>query len=406
VAIRFISVRANLVALCMGLFVHAAWAIDPIKIGATVAQSPPGASSQQVRDGLEIALKIINDAGGALGRPFELVFKDTSPDNAGATVETLITQDKVTAIVGEHHSASALAGLEVAHRYKIPYITGARSRAIGEKLYPEFFNPGMSNLQIAAAIAEAMKALGAKRVVAFTENSDTGIEFANLLAHQLNRQEVGIQYAFEPLDPAAKDFASVLEPHKGNPPDAIVQIVRPPAAYVLVDQLHQQGIAPTAKTWLYEASSLIEDPAFWQNAKADVRGMLVFGQYHPKMTLPDLGRKVADAYTAKTKKEAGGMVLQAADSLLMVAEAIRSGGSSEPEAITKALETLKWTGTRGKITFSAEKEDDKYHQWLDVPFVTFQITAAKQPLGETNLVQDPGQALDLARVQKPGARSN
>jgi branched-chain amino acid transport system substrate-binding protein len=406
VSIRFVSFRASLVALCTGLFVHAAWAIDPIKIGATVTQSPPGASAEQVRDGLEIALKIINDAGGALGRPFELVFQDTPPDKAGATVDKLITQNKVTAIVGEHHSASALAGLEVAHRYKIPYITGARSRAIGEKLYPEIFNPGMSNLQIAAAIAETMKALGAKRVVAFTDNGDAGIELANLLAHQLNRPDVGIQYAFEPLDPAAKDFASVLQPHRGNPPDAIVQIMRPPAAYILINQLHQQGIAPTAKTWLYDASSLIEDPAFWQNVKADVRGMLVFGQYHPKMTLPDLGRKVADAYAAKTKKEPTGAVLQAADSLLMVAEAIRSGGSSEPEAVTKALESLKWTGTRGKIAFSSEKEDDKYHQWLDVPFVTVQITAAKQPLGATNLVQDPGQPLDLERVQKPGARSN
>ncbi|MFL4982672.1 MAG: hypothetical protein ACJ8EN_03735, partial [Xanthobacteraceae bacterium] len=72
-----------------------------------------------------------------------------------------------------------------------------------------------------------------------------------------------------------------------------------------------------------------------------------------------------------------------------------------PEAIAKALESLKWTGTRGKITFSAEKNDDKYHQWLDAPAVTFQITAVKQALGDTNLIQTPGQPFDAARVEKP-----
>jgi branched-chain amino acid transport system substrate-binding protein len=94
-------------------------------------------------------------------------------------------------------------------------------------------------------------------------------------------------------------------------------------------------------------------------------------------------------------------VLQAADSMLLVAEAIKSGGSSEPEAIAKALESLKWTGTRGKITFSADKDEAKYHMWLDAPVVTYQITATKQPIGETNLVQAPEQPFDPARVEKP-----
>jgi len=393
-----ISVRAGLLALGVSLFAPAASAIDPIKIGATLAQAPPGASAQQVRDGLEIAVKLVNDGGGVLGRPFELGFVDTTAENAASAVEKLTTQDKVAAIVGEHNSASALAGLEVAHQHKVPYITAARSHAIAEKLYPEFYNPGISNTQIAAAIAEAMKSLGAKRVVAFTENSDPGIELANLLAQELNKRESGIQYTFEQLDPAAKDYSAVVQPHKSNAPDAIVQMLRPPAAYALLKQL--QGIAPTNKTWLYDASALIEDPAFWQNMTQDARGMLVFGQYHPKMPLPDLGKKIADAYKAKTGKEPNGTVLQTADSLLMVAEAIRSGGSSEPEAITKALESLKWTGTRGKVAFSADKDEFKYHQWLDVPYVTFQITAPQQPLSDTLLVQDAGQPFDASRVQR------
>jgi branched-chain amino acid transport system substrate-binding protein len=52
------------------------WALaaDPIKVGVPIALSPPGSVPQatQVRDGLTVTAKMINDAGGVLGRPIEL----------------------------------------------------------------------------------------------------------------------------------------------------------------------------------------------------------------------------------------------------------------------------------------------------------------------------------------------
>ena len=44
--------------------------------------------------------------------------------------------------------------------------------------------------------------------------------------------------------------------------------------------------------------------------------MLVFGLYHPKMPMPELGKKVAADYTGKTKNEPNRLLFQAADSLL------------------------------------------------------------------------------------------
>ncbi len=59
-----------------------------------------------------------------LGRTIELVFEDTQgiPEKARAAVEKLITRDKVAAVVGEHQSSAALAAMEVAHRYHVPYV--------------------------------------------------------------------------------------------------------------------------------------------------------------------------------------------------------------------------------------------------------------------------------------------
>jgi branched-chain amino acid transport system substrate-binding protein len=304
-------------------------------------------------------------------------------------------------VVGEHQSSAALAGIEVAHRYGVPYVnTNAWSDVVREKGYAEVFNPGNYNSRVAIAMADTMKALGAKRVIAFCENTDYGVGLAKLLGDQIKERAPGIDYKYETLDRAGKDFLPALLPLRANPPDAIVEIMLPPAAYILINQLYEQGIAPSAKTWLYDASGIADYPDFWQNVTDSAKGMLVFGLYHPKMPLPDLGKKVAEAYTTKTKHEPNRLLFQAADSLFIVAEAVKAAGSTDPKAMIGALEKMKWTGTRGEITFSSEKSGFKYHQWLDIPYVTFQITAVKQPIADTKLVQDPGKPLDMSRIEK------
>ena len=66
-----LSRRLGLLTFAAGLFAFSSltFADDTIKVGVTVAQSPPGSVSQgpQVKDGMEVAAKIINDAGGVDG---------------------------------------------------------------------------------------------------------------------------------------------------------------------------------------------------------------------------------------------------------------------------------------------------------------------------------------------------
>ena len=395
-------------AVAAGLFASAGGAVaqEPIKIGLTVTLSPPGSVSQgvQVRDGAEVAVKMINDAGGVLGRPLELIVEDTQgiPEKARAAVEKLITRDKVIAVTGEHQSSAALAGIEVAHRYNVPYVnTNGWSDVIREKGYPQVFNPGNFNSRVAIAAAETIAAMGAKNVLAFPENTDYGVGLAKLIGDVLKEKAPDVEYRYETLDRAAKDFLPALLPLKANPPDVIVEIMLPPAAYILINQLYEQGIAPTSKTLIYDASGIADYPDFWQNVSDSAKYMLVFGLYHPKMQLPELGRQVAEAYTAKTGFEPNRLLFQAADSVFLIAEAIKIAGSTDPDAMIKALEGIKWTGARGEITSSTEKGGYKYHQWLDVPYVTFQITDVNQPVKDTKLVQEAGQPIDLSLIERP-----
>src|SRR2546429_4230941 len=113
------------VATAAGLSI-AAHAADPIKIGISIAQSPPGSVVQgtQVKDGLEIMKDEVNRAGGALGRSIELVYEDNQgvPEKGRAATEKLITRDKVVAVTGGHQSSVCLAEIEVTKRYNVPHV--------------------------------------------------------------------------------------------------------------------------------------------------------------------------------------------------------------------------------------------------------------------------------------------
>jgi branched-chain amino acid transport system substrate-binding protein len=399
------ALRAGFIVSASMLLISAAHAADPIKIGVTVTQSPPGSVVQgtQVKDGLEVVAKIINDGGGIDGRPIELVIEDTQglPEKARAAVEKLITRDKVVAITGEHQSSAALAGMEVAKRYHIPYVnTNGWSDAIREKGYAEVFNPGNYNNRVGDAVATSMKALGAKRVVAFAENTDYGIGLAKVIGAKIKEQAPQIDYKFETLDRASKDFLPAILPLRANPPDVVIDIMLPPASYIMMNQVYEQGIAPSPKTYFYDASGLADYPDFWQNVKEAGKGLLVFGLYHPKMNQPPLGKQVGDAYTAKTKNEPNRLLFQAADSLLVIADAIRRAKSTDADAMIKALEDTKLVGTRGEVTFSKEG-GYKNHQWLEVPYVTFQLTEIDQKVSNSVLVEEPGKPLDPSKLWKP-----
>jgi ABC-type branched-subunit amino acid transport system substrate-binding protein len=387
------------------LFATAVFAADPIAIGVSIAQSPPGSVVQgtQVKDGLEIVKDMINKQGGVMGRQVKLVYEDDQgiPEKGRAAAEKLITNDKVVAITGGHQSSVCLAAIEVAHRYHVPYVnTNCWSDDIRKKGYPEVFNPGNYNSRVAEAMAETIAAMKAKRVVAFAENTDYGIGQAKALAEFLKQKAPGVQFKYETLDRASKDFTPAVLALRSNPPDVICTMMLPPAAYILMNQLYEQAVAPSAKTWFYDGAGIADYPDFWQNVKDAGKYMISFGLYHPKMPQPDLGKQVAAEYQKRTKNEPNRLIFQAADSLLLIVDAIKDAKSTDPQKIEASLKKMKFTGTRGTFTFG-DKPGIGFQQWVDIPYVNYQLTAVNQKVSESNLIQAPGQPLDVNKLQKP-----
>ncbi|MFL5456153.1 MAG: ABC transporter substrate-binding protein [Myxococcales bacterium] len=391
-------------ALAVAACATAVSAAEPINVGVPIAQSPPGSVVQgvQVKDGLEIVKEMVNKQGGVLGRPIALVYEDDQgiPEKGRAAVEKLITRDKVVAIVGPHQSSNCLAEIEVAKRYDIPYVnTNCWSDDVRKKGYKQVFNPNNYNSRVAFAMAETLAGLGVKRVVAFCENTDYGIGQAKAVAEALKKKKPDVEYRYETLDRTGKDFTPAILPLRANPPDAVLMMMLPPAAYIVMNQLYEQGVAPTDKTWLYDGAGLGDYPDFWQNVKEAGKNLIEFGLYHPDMGVPKLGKEVGDAYQKKTGHEPNRLIFQAADSLLLVVDAIKNAKSTAPDAMIKAMESMTFSGVRGTFKFSQEPGVG-YQQWVDIPYVTYQFTDVGQPVSKTTLVQGPNVALAIDKLKK------
>lgn len=379
------------------------FAAEDIKVGVIVAQSPPGSvvQGEQILDGIAIAREMINANGGVLGRQIQTLVEDGQgvPEKGRAAAEKLITSDKVVALTGEHQSSNVLAEIEVAHRYHIPYVnSNGWSDAIRAKGYEEVFNPSNWNSYVAESMAKTLAALKVKSVVAFAENTDYGIGQAKILGEKLKALAPDVKYSYTALDRAAKDFAPAVLPLRADPPDVVVNIMLPPAAYMLINQIYEQGVAPSAETILYDGAGVTDYPDFWANVGDAGVNVLAFGLYHPKMTLPPLAAKVADAYKKAHDGQAPSrLVFQGFDSLYLIANAIEKAGSTDPDAMIKALQATDWVGSRGEITFD-ETKGNTYQQWVGMPTVTYQITAKDQAIADAPLLEEPGHPLDPSKV--------
>lgn len=108
---------AGTMLLAVGLLsTSTSYAAKTIKIGVlsplTGLYSIVGKRTSQ---GINMAVKEINDAGGVLGHKFEALIRDseTNPASSVRTARRLILRDKVFALLGPLHGGAAIAVLLV-----------------------------------------------------------------------------------------------------------------------------------------------------------------------------------------------------------------------------------------------------------------------------------------------------
>ncbi|MGE0845266.1 MAG: ABC transporter substrate-binding protein [Flavobacteriaceae bacterium] len=102
-----------------------ALAADPIKIGLVAALSGQSAKSgEAITRGLTIAIDEINEKGGVLGRPLELVSRDdeSNPSKGLLAARELVQRQGVAALIGGLDTPVALAIVPFVNQAKVPFI--------------------------------------------------------------------------------------------------------------------------------------------------------------------------------------------------------------------------------------------------------------------------------------------
>lgn len=392
-------------AMLVAAFAFPAMAADPILVGAPITMTPPGpvAFGTQVKQGMDLATRMINDAGGILGREVKILYEDHQglPEKSRAAAEKLITRDKVAMISGVELSPVVSQTIEVAKQYNVPLCNvNGWNDAIRTAGYPQVFNPSNFSSATAISVGKALAEMGVTRVAALHENTDNGKFVGEGIEKQMKSMGWNGQFRLIYFDRMAKDFLPAILPLKAFRPDVVVVQGQQPAAYIVMKQVYEQGIAPTRETFLFDAGALADSPDFWDGVGEAGKYMLEYGLYHPAMTLTPRGQALAKLFTQTYGGEVNRLALQGADCMFVFAEAVKAAGSIEANAVIKAMRESKTEGTRGTIVFSTEP-GIFFQQWKDTPNAIFQFTKEKQAIGDATIVGGISMKVDRSKLVRP-----
>jgi branched-chain amino acid transport system substrate-binding protein len=220
---------------------------QPIKIGVVTPLSGTYAGiGQQVRWGLELGAREINENGGVLGRQIQLLFEDEEANPAVATqkAEKLFQVEKVDFLTGTVNSGSTLAVGQVAERNnRLIATTVSFSDAItGAKCSPNVFRVNAAAGMQANALA-AWVAANLKTPKTFYLGPDYEMGRSTVAAFKAEAEKKGAQSVgevFAPLD--SKDYSQYFGQLRAARPEAVYTSVAGNDTVRLLTQLKEYGL--------------------------------------------------------------------------------------------------------------------------------------------------------------------
>lgn len=338
---------------------------DEIKIGANFELTGNVANyGSTTRDGLKLAIKEANDAGGINGKKITLVEADnkSDPSEAANAATKLISDDKVVAIVGPATSGAVQAESQVATENKVPIIapcaTSPEITVDNGQVKPFVFRGCFIDpLQGNTMATFASKTLNAKTAVIYLDSST---DYSKSLAEVFKKKfeslggQVVMEEAFVAKD---QDFKATLT----NIKSANADVIFVPAYYEevgkIVKQARELGITqPILGTDGWDDSKVVDI------AGADALNNTYFITHYTE-TDPD-AKAFVDSFTNEYGHAPGVFAALGYDAGKMLIDAIKRAGSTDPEAIQKALAETKdlQVGT-GKLTV------DQNHNLIKSAFI-------------------------------------
>lgn len=344
----------------------------PIKIGMYADLSAGTAQwGQDAEKGGMLRVKEVNEAGGLLGRPVELIVYDIkmSPTEAVGAYTRLVQQDRVVAVQGSLLSNTALAVAPVAAEMGVPVV----SRAMDERATTPDFDPENPDKEVSANPSFFLtqpSAFEQSRIMAHFAVNELGLDTFAMLYSPANAYSLYLARGFEYyIDQWNKEMVGGFE-FQGGDTDYKSQLTRirqlEPDGLYICNYLQQNANA------VKQAGELGLDTTYlgnnsWYKPMDDVAGSAADGGYFVFSIAPDDPDPMLQEFRRNYQEEYGQEARQHSysgyDDVGFIIEAIRRAGSTDREAIRTAMEeTDSFEGVLGTIDI-----DPETHRPIDLP---------------------------------------
>lgn len=350
---------------------------EPIKIGVLASLTGVAAGATgSIMNALQLEVDTTNAAGGIKGRQIELVTMDDKSDSAVAVADMtkLITQDKVTAVLGPLTTPAAAAVAPLAEKYEVPLLrwdTPTLNDPTTKPVWSFYISDGPKD--VADALLKQIKAAGWKNILAIGDQLPVNQDTLTLLKTEAASAGAKITVMSDTWSLGATDLTPIINKivgqYKNVKPDVVFVLAATTQTPVLVKGLKALGV-----TVPIQGGPASAHPSIFTLGPEVMEGFLVVGAGVTNPTqLPDdyPGKDVMLDFATRYKAKFGeGATLFAAagyDSFHILLEGLKVGGDDKA-IVRETIENLTgFVGAQGVFNFTAEDHQGHkggYCDWL------------------------------------------
>ena len=369
-----------------------------IVIGASIPLSGPLAGFGSFQKwGYQHAVDEVNQAGGVqVGgsrRKVRLVLLDdkTDPNTTSANTDTLITRNKVTALLGSCTPALVNAGGVVADRNRVPMVTGCapleafKSVKQWQYVWDVFFDEP----DLAEAPFKTLQAAGVqtnKKVAIVHDNGPDGAVVGGQLWPQLAARYGYTVVSNQSFPVDNTQFNSLIENAKATGADVFLIDAVTPQAVTIRKQMAAAGYQPK----VIVAEKGAEPVQFAEALGALGNGVIVGGYWDSSFPYPGAA-ELRQAFERQTGQTYSQHIADSHAAARILLDAIGAAGSTDAARINQAIGRTDKTYVVGPVKF-----DDKHTSKLPIAELQWQG-------GETKVVWPADRATGKLMFPAPGS---
>ncbi len=344
---------SSLLGLALGAAVStSAFAQDVLKIGELNSYKTQPAFLGPYKNGMDLAISEINEAGGLLGKKVELIVRDDNSNTGDAVraAEELISRDKVDVLTGTFLSHIGLAVTDFAKQKKRFFLA---SEPLTDKIVwadgnrYTFRLRTSTYMQVAMLVPEAVK-LNKKRWAVVYPNYEYGQSAVATFKTLLKEAQPDVEFVAEQASPLGKvDAGSVIQALSDAKPDAVFNVLFAADLAKLVRAGSQRNFFDNMPV----VSLLTGEPEYLDPLGAETpEGWIVTGYPWYAIDTPE-HKAFLDAYQAKFNDypRLGSVIGYGA--IMSLAAGIKKAGSTDTEALITAFRGLELMSPFGPITY-------------------------------------------------------